>query len=205
MLNHFVSIDHTWIPFACCDKLKTELELLQQQNITAPITEATEWCAPIVVIPKKNTENICMCVDISHLNWYVQQERYMLPTPAEAITDIAAANAKYFMVLDAMKGYLQCPLDQDSQLLITFITPIGRLKYLRAPYGISSIYEHYNRCMAEALANLLGFCRIVDDIVVYDSTIEDHIAHVREFLQYSADKQIALNPSLVQLNLHSQV
>ena len=33
------------IPFAYRDKLKAELELLQQQEIIAPITEATEWCA----------------------------------------------------------------------------------------------------------------------------------------------------------------
>ena len=30
---------------------------------------------------------------------------------AEAIADIVAANAKYFAVLDAMKGYPHCPLD----------------------------------------------------------------------------------------------
>ena len=95
-----------------------------------------------------------MCVDISHLNQYLQQEQYMSPTPAEAIADIAAANAKYFTVLDAMKGYHQCPLDQDSQLLTTFITPLGWFKYLRSPYGVSSISEHYNRRMAEALADL---------------------------------------------------
>ena len=28
----------------------------------------------------------------------------------------------------------------------------------------------------------------------YDSTIEDHINHVSEFLQHCAEKQIALNP-----------
>ena len=60
------------ISFAYRDKLKTELELLQQQNIIAPITEAMEWCVPIVVTLKKNTENIHMCVDLSHLNWYIQ-------------------------------------------------------------------------------------------------------------------------------------
>ena len=48
--------------------------------------------------------------------------------------------------------------------------------------------------MAEALADLSGFCIIVDDIIIYDSTIDDHIAHVREFLQHCADKQISLNP-----------
>ena len=46
--------------------------------------------------------------------------------------------------------------------------------------------------MAEALADLLGFCRIVNYIVIYDGN--DHIAHVREFVQHCADKQIALNP-----------
>ena len=69
--------------------------------------------------------------------------------------------------------------------------PFGRFKYLRAPYGISSISEHYNRHIAEALADLSGFHRIVDDIV---NTINDHIAHARDFLQHCADKQIALNP-----------
>ena len=39
------------IPFMYRDKLKAELELLQRQNIVTPITEATEWCAPIVVTP----------------------------------------------------------------------------------------------------------------------------------------------------------
>ena len=135
-----------------------------------------------------------MCVDLSHLNRYVRRERYQSPTPAEAIADIAATNAKYFTVLDAMKGYHQCPLDADSQLLTTFITPFGRYKYLRAPYGISSISEHYNRRMAEALAGLSGFRRIVDDIVIYDSSIEDHVSHVRQFLQRFTEKQIALNP-----------
>ena len=131
-----------------------------------------------------------MCVDLSHLNHYVWQEQYQSPTPAEAIV---ATNAKYTM-LDAMNGYHQCPLDTNSQLLTTFITPFRKFKYLRAPYGISSISEHYNRRMGEALAGLSGFHRIVDYIVIYDSTIEDHVGHVRQFLQCFAEKQIALNP-----------
>lgn len=62
-----VNTQHT-IPFAYGDKLKAELELFQQQNIVAPITEAREWCVPIVVTPKKNAGNICMYIDLLHLN-----------------------------------------------------------------------------------------------------------------------------------------
>ena len=48
--------------------------------------------------------------------------------------------------------------------------------------------------MAEALKGLSGYRRIVDDIVIYDSTIEDYAHHVRQFLQRCTKKQIALNP-----------
>ena len=181
------------VPFAYRDKLQAELDLLQTQSIITSVTEATEWCAPIVVTPKKNSDKIRMCVDLSHLNRFVVRERYQSLTPAQAVADIAASDAKYFTVIDALKGYHQCPLDQHSQPLTTFITPFGRFKYLRAPYGISSISEHYNRRMTEAFKGLSGFRRVVDDFVIYDGNITDHIAHVKQFLQHCADQHIVLN------------
>ena len=119
----------------------------------------------------------------------MKRERYQSPSPSEAIADMAASNAKFFTILDAMKGYHQCPIDAESQLLTTFITPFGRFKYLQALNGISSISEHYERRMAEAFTGLSGFLRIV----IYDSDAMQHAHHVRTFLQRCADKQIALN------------
>ena len=49
------------IPFAYRDKLAAELELLQEQHIIAPVTEPTDWCAPIVVTSKK-TVILSVCV-----------------------------------------------------------------------------------------------------------------------------------------------
>ena len=98
----------------------------------------------------------------------MSRERGTNPPP-QPVADIAAESSKTFTKLDAMKGYHQCPLDEASQLLTTFITPFGRFKYLRAPYGISSISEHYNCRMDEAFAGLTGYRRIVDDVVIYDS------------------------------------
>ena len=103
----------------------TELNLLESQHIITPVTEVTPWCAPIVVTPKKNSEKIRMCVDLSHLNKFVIHERYQSPTPAKAVADIAVSEAKIFTVLDALKGYHQCPLDETSQSLTTFITLFG--------------------------------------------------------------------------------
>ena len=181
------------IPFAYREKLKNELDLLQSQGIIAPVTNPTEWCAPIVVTPKKDTDRIRLCVDLSRLNRYIKRERYQSTTPAQAVADIAAENAKVFTKLDALKGYHQCPLDRESQLLTTFITPFGRFKFLRAPYGISSISEHYNRRMDEAFVGLTGYRRIVDDVVIFDRDEKQHASHVRQFLQRCSERRITLN------------
>ena len=47
--------------------------------------------------------------------------------------------------------------------------------------------------MTEAFTGLSGFPRVVDDIVIYDSNVEDHVAHVKQFLQRYVDQNIALN------------
>ena len=83
------------VPFAYREKLKDEIDLLVKQGIIAPVTEPTEWCAPIVVTPKKNSDKIRICVDLSKLNKYVRRERYPSVTPAE---DLAQAKAKFFTV-----------------------------------------------------------------------------------------------------------
>ena len=181
------------IPFAYREKLQDELTLLQSQGIIAPVTTPTEWCAPIVVTPKKDSDRIRLCVDLSRLNKYVRRERYQSPSPAQAVADIAAEEAKVFTKLDALKGYHQCPLAEASQLLTTFITPFGRFKFLRAPYGISSISEHYNRRMDEAFVDLKGYRRIVDDVVIFDRDTTLHASHVKKFIQRCVERQITLN------------
>ena len=151
---------------------------------------------------KKHSDKIRMCVDLSHLNHFIIHERYQSPTPAEAVADIATSDAKIFTVLDALKGYHQCPSDQVSQSLAMFITPFGRYKYLCARYGISSISEHYNHRMTDAFRGLSGFRRIVDDFVIYDSNISDHESHVKQFLECCADCNISLNTEKCQFFQH---
>ena len=85
------------VPFTYRDKLKAELDLLQSQGIITPVTEPTEWCALIVVTPKKDANEIRMCVDLSRLNRYIRRERYQSSTPAQTVADIAAENAKTFL------------------------------------------------------------------------------------------------------------
>ncbi len=87
------------VPFPYRDKLKQEIDLLVRQEIIIPVTEPTEWCAPIVVAPKKGTDRIRMCVDLSKLNKFVRRERYPPTTPAQVVADIQQTKAKFFLLI----------------------------------------------------------------------------------------------------------
>ena len=79
------------------------MDPLQWQDIIALVAQPTEWCALVVVAPKKVTDDIRLCVDLSKLNRYVHRERYQSPMPAEAVADIAASQAQVLIIIDAKK------------------------------------------------------------------------------------------------------
>ena len=187
------------VPLAHREPLKDELKRLEDQDIIFKVTTPTDWCAPIVVSAKKSG-GIRLCVDLSKLNKHVRRERYQSPTPAEEVASIVGRRAQWFTVVDAAKGYHQCLLADESRLLTTFITRFGRYAFKRAPYGVTSISEHYNRRMDEALQGLSeNYRKVVDDVVIFSSTLEEHVQHVREFLSRCEAKGISLNLGKLQL------
>ena len=107
-----------------------------------------------MVAPKKNSNNIHICVDFSKLHKFNKRDFYSICTPSDVDVDIREQHSKHFTAFNALKGYHQCPLDEQSQLLTTFMTPFGPFKFLRAPFGICSISEHHNRCMNEDFQSL---------------------------------------------------
>ena len=120
-----------------------------------------------------------MCVDLVYPSEQIcEVGEVVVSNPNTMVADIPAQNAKIFTKLDAMKGYHQCPLEEDSQILITFTTPFGGFKFFCAQYSISSISEHYNHRIDEAFSGLTGCRRIINDIVIYDSDPNQHADHV---------------------------
>ena len=181
------------IPYAYRNKLQEELEKFEAEGIITKVTKPTEWVNPIVVAPKKNTDDIRLCIDFRQLNRYCKREYFTSLTVLESVQLIKADEAKYFSKFDAKKGYHQCELDENSKDLTTFLTPFGRYRYERAPFGINSIPEHYNRRMYEALKDLKGIARVVDDIMVYGGTAEEHERNVRQLLQRCRERRIRLH------------
>ncbi|XP_047224324.1 uncharacterized protein LOC124870013 [Girardinichthys multiradiatus] len=150
----------------CKSKLavKEELDRMEANDTVEAVTKPTEWCAPMVPVPKKN-EKTCICLDLKRLNKAVKRERFMLPTSEEMMTKLSGSTV--FSSLDAASGFWQIPLDKESQRLTTFITPYGRYCFKRLPFGFTSAPEIFQRKMVETLEGLEEVAVYMDDIIVH--------------------------------------
>ncbi|XP_038063231.1 uncharacterized protein K02A2.6-like [Patiria miniata] len=178
------------IPLPLLPQLKQELEKMETQGIVKRITEPTEWCAPIVIVPKKNNQ-IRLCVDLRQLNKAVQRERFTIPSLEEVLGKIVGAQV--FSLLDAKHGFWQIPLASDSQKLTTFITPFGRFCFTRLPFGITSAPELYQRIMCDLLVNLDGVVVYMDDILITGRTQAEHDQRVHRVVQILQKAGLRLN------------
>ncbi|KAK2173586.1 hypothetical protein NP493_866g01020 [Ridgeia piscesae] len=172
------------------DAVKAELNNMVESGVIRSVTEPTDWCAAMVPVIKK-TGAVRICVDLKQLNTAVRREHHMLPS----LEDIAPklAESKVFSTLDAASGFWQIPIDEDSQLLTTFITPFGRYAFCRLPFGISSATEIFQRKMPTLLEGLDGVEVAVDDILVHGRKREEHDARLNAVLRITNDSGLKLN------------
>ena len=68
------------------------------------------------------------------------------------------SGATLFSKLEANSGFWQILLANESKLLTTFITPIGKFCFNKLLFGISIAPEIYQRHMNELVLGLPGGC-----------------------------------------------
>lgn len=161
-----------------------------RSGIVTEVTEATDWCAPMVPVVKKNGK-VRICVDLKKLNEAVKRERFILPT----LEDIAPqlSGACVFSTLDASSGFWQIPLDSSCKKLTTFITPVGRFCFQRLPFGITSAPEIFQREMSTLLKDHAGTAAVMDDILVFGRDKEEHDQNLKAVLKTIRESGLKLN------------
>ena len=185
------------VPIPLLPKVKEELLRMEKMGVITRIEEATDWCAGMVVVPKPSGK-VRICVDLTNLNESVCRERHILPSVEQTLAQIGGA--KHFSKLDANSGYWQIQLDTESSKLTTFITPFGRFRFNRLPFGITSAPEHFQRRMTEILGDIEGVVCLVDDVLVSGKTQEEHDQRLLEVLSRIKRSGLTLGPDKCEIN-----
>ena len=171
-------------------QVKDELQRMEQLGVIARVSEPTEWCSGMVVVPKADNR-VRICVDLTRLNQSVCRERHIMPAVEQILAQLAGA--RIFSKLDANSGFWQIPLSRESALLTTFITPFGRYCFHRLPFGITSAPEHFQRHMSDLLGDLDGVVCMVDDVLVHGRTASEHDERLVRVLERLKQAGLTLN------------
>lgn len=177
------------------DKIVEELHKMESIGVIVKQTEPTKWVNSIVTVVKPN--KIRICIDPQDLNKAIKHEHYPLLTVEEVVSSMP--KAKIFSVLDANQGFWQIKLDEESSKLCTFNTPIGRHRFLRLPFGVSSASEVFQCAVAQMLEDLEGMVNVTDDILVWGETTEEHDQRLIKLLESAREWNLKLNKSKCQI------
>ena len=187
-------------PIALRPQLKEALDKLVDLGVIEPVDQPTPWVSQIVLARKRSGE-IRVCLDPHELNKAIQREHYTLPILEDVLHDLR--NSTVFSKADLSSGYWHVKLDEESSYLTTFQTCFGRYRYTRLPFGINGASEYFQKRLLSALDGVCGIVCVADDVIIHGITQEEHDQHLHAFLAWCQTVGIKLNPEKVDIGVKS--
>ncbi|KAK7110621.1 hypothetical protein V1264_014461 [Littorina saxatilis] len=146
------------------EKVKGELERLQELGVVTPVNVPTDWVNSLVVTMKPNGKPR-LCIDPKPLNKALKRNHYPMKTIDDALEDMVGA--RYFTHMDAKNGFWHVVMDEESSMLTTFETPFGKFRWKRMPFGVSVSPEEFQRRIDDAVKGLPGVFAVHDDFIIW--------------------------------------
>lgn len=178
------------VPLALKNKLKTELNRMERLGVIIKQDKPTSWVNSMVTVVKPNGK-LRICIDPKDLNKAICREHYPLKTIEEITAEMT--NAKVFTKLDAVSGFWQIALDDESTKLCTFNSPFGRYSFTRLPFGVKSASEVYQKKVADMVQDLEGCESIIDDILIWGKDREQHDIRLKRVMDRIRENNMKLS------------
>jgi hypothetical protein len=132
----------------------------------------------MLVVPKKNGA-IHMVVNAKKRN--DNTVKNVTPFPDQDLIRLDVARAKYRSKIDLSDAYEQIPVVPDDVWKTTFATVLGTFESLVMQQGDCNAPATFQRLMNSIFCEYIGLFMhtYLDDIFVFNNTIEDHQKHLK--------------------------
>jgi transposase InsO family protein len=190
------------VPISIEAEVKKAINDLVDRKILIPVDKPSKWVSQMAAARKPNG-SIRICIDPQPLNKALQREHYRLPTFDDVLPKLL--NAKVFSKVDVKEAYWHIKLDEKSSFLTTMITPIGRFRWSRLPFGLKVSSEIFQKRLHHALNDLEGVICVADDIIILGrgssqkEAEQDHATNLSSLLKRCEERNILLNKAKMDI------
>ncbi|GBG59645.1 hypothetical protein CBR_g49909 [Chara braunii] len=118
-----------------------------------------------------------------------------LEMTAQSCLDVIKGGCKVFSKIDLKFGYHQIEVDPADQHKTAFKTRDGLYEFIVMPFGLTNAPATFQSLMDKVFRNQINRFVVVylDDILIFNKSMEEHMRHLEEVLQILKDSQLHLN------------
>jgi len=115
----------------------------------------SDWASPIVIVMKKNGQDIRLCIDYRLVNQLIKLMKYPLPLIDQLLDDFEAV--MWMLSLDMASGFWAVLMTQRAKHISAFVCPLGHFQWVRMPFGLKNAPLIYQQVIDNCL---WGFVRL---------------------------------------------
>ena len=187
---------YTRIPPNQFQEVKQHLSKSLQQGIIRPSTSSY---SSGIVLARKKSGDLRLCVDYRLLNKKTVKDAYPLPRIEETLDFMAGS--KVYSVVDLRKAYAQVGVAEQDIHKTAFTTPMGLFEYTRMPFGLSSAPATFQRLMNTVFRDELQEQVLVflDDVIIFAKDMDEHLERLDRVLTRLRQHGLKVEPSKCHL------
>lgn len=174
------------------EELKRQITELELNGIIEK--SDSPWNSPIFLVPKKEDvigiKQSRLVVDYRELNKVIEPSSFPIPLIDEIIDKMNGS--KYFSTLDLHGAYHQIPLERKSKQYTAFSTAWKKYQFTSVPFGLSSSPYALLKAIHEIMDEINGAYVYMDDIIVFSSTLEEHVTILSQILERFSQHKLKL-------------
>ncbi|KAG0420286.1 Retrovirus-related Pol polyprotein from transposon 17.6, partial [Dictyocoela roeselum] len=176
------------VPMGLQHDVKEHLKELEKLGIIEE--RECDMISPAFIIKKKNGK-LRLVVDYRYMNSITKKIHQITPNLYELLASLKGA--KIFSTIDLNNGYYQIKIDEDDLAKTGFVIMNKTYVFRRMPFGLSNAPATFQKAMYKILENIEVVVTYMDDILLFSTTMKEHILLVDTVLQKLIDSGVSIN------------
>lgn len=157
--------------------VKQYIDELQAKGFIRP--SSSPAASPVLIV-RKPSGGLRVCIDYRGLNDVTIKNRYPIPNVNETLQKLRGCN--YFTTLDVIAAFNRIRIAAGDEWKTAFTTRYGQFEYLVMPFGLCNAPGTFQSYINNSLKEYLDLwaTAYLDDVLVFSKTLEEHEEHVQK-------------------------